>query len=137
MIEGAAAVRRRTMQAVRSNDTEPERAVRRLVCQLGYRYRLHRKDLPGKPDLAFIGRRKVVFVHGCFWHGHDCTRGAREPKENRAYWVEKIARNKTRDQAHLATLAALDWQILVIWECELKQLGKVCDRLAAFLGERA
>ena len=131
-----AAVRRRTMQAVRSKDTKPERVVRHLAYQLGYRYRLYRKDLPGKPDLAFIGRRKVVFVHGCFWHGHDCARGAREPKENSAYWVAKIARNKARDQAHLATLAARGWQSLVIWECELKQLDAVRDRLAVFLKER-
>lgn len=133
MIEDAAAVRRRTMQAVRSKDTQPERAVRRIVYQLGYRYRLHRKELPGKPDLAFIGRRKVVFVHGCFWHGHDCARGAREPKENNAYWVEKIARNKARDKDHLEVLTARGWGSLVIWECELKQLEKVRTRLAAFL----
>lgn len=133
MNEVAAAVRRRTMQAVRSKDTEPERTVRRLAYQLGYRYRLNRKELPGKPDLVFIGRRKVVFVHGCFWHGHDCKRGAREPKENNAYWVEKIARNKVRDKAHLATLAASGWRSLVIWECELRQLDRVRDRLAAFL----
>jgi len=131
-----ATVRRRTMQAVRSKDTEPERIVRRLAYQLGYRYRLHRKDLPGKPDLAFIGRRKVVFVHGCFWHGHDCARGARTPKKNRVYWVEKIARNKARDQAHLTTLAARGWRSLVIWECELKQLDRVCEQLAAFLEGR-
>lgn len=125
------------MQSVHSKDTKPELMVRRLAYQLGYRYRLHRKDLPGKPDLAFIGRRKVVFVHGCFWHGHDCTRGAREPKANNAYWVDKIARNKARDQAHLATLAARGWRGLVIWECELKQLDIVRARLAEFLEGRA
>ena len=129
-----AAVRRRTMQAIRSKDTEPERTVRRVVSQLGYRYRLHRKDLPGKPDLAFIGRRKVVFVHGCFWHGHGCARGARTPKANNAYWVKKIARNKVRDAAHLAALSALGWQSLVVWECELKALASVSERLAKFLG---
>lgn len=133
MIEDALALRRRTMQSVRSKDTEPERIVRHLVYQLGYRYRLHRKDLPGKPDLAFVGRHKAIFVHGCFWHGHDCARGAREPKENHTYWVEKISRNRERDQSHLATLAARGWQTLVIWECELKQLDKVRDQLAAFL----
>lgn len=134
MIENAD-VRRRTMQAVRSQDTEPELNVRRLVCQLGYRYRLHRKDLPGKPDLAFIGRRKVVFVHGCFWHAHNCPRGARTPKENRDYWIEKIARNKARDRTHLAMLATKGWQSLVIWECELKQSDDVRNRLATFLEE--
>lgn len=121
------------MRAVKGRDTAPEMQVRRLVFSMGHRYRLHRKDLPGKPDLSFIGLRKVVFVHGCFWHGHDCVRGARTPKENNAYWVEKIARNKVRDQTHLATLAARGWQSLVIWECELKQLDRVRDRLAAFL----
>lgn len=124
------------MQAVRSKDTKPELAVRRLACELGYRYRLHRKDLPGKPDLAFIGRRKAVFVHGCFWHGHDCARGARQPKTNNVYWVEKIARNQARDQVHLATLSARGWRILVIWECELKQLDLMRARLAAFLESR-
>lgn len=106
MIEDAVALRRRTMQSVRSKDTGPERIVRNLVYQLGYRYRLNRKDLPGKPDLAFIGRQKAIFVHGCFWHGHDCKRGAREPKENHAYWVDKISRNRERDQSHLTTLVA-------------------------------
>jgi len=129
------AVRRRAMQAVRSRDTKPEQIVRRVVYQLGYRYRLHRRDLPGKPDLAFIGRRKVVFVHGCFWHGHDCTRGARIPKHNRAYWVEKIARNKARDAEHLAMLSALGWATLVVWECELKGLAGVHNRLERFLKE--
>ncbi len=130
-----AAVRRRTMQAVRSKDTAPERAVRQLTTQLGYRYRLHRKDLPGTPDLAFIGRRKVVFVHGCFWHGHDCARGARTPQHNSAYWVAKIARNQARDSAHLATLAANGWKTLVVWECELKYPAGVRDRLERFLKE--
>lgn len=126
-------LRRRIMQAVRSKDTKPELAVRKLVCGLGYRYRLHRSDLPGKPDLAFIGRRKAVFVHGCFWHGHTCPRGARTPKENQEYWVGKIARNRERDQDHLAALDALGWKSLVIWECELKEPGRVRDRLEAFL----
>ncbi len=121
------------MQAVRSKDTKPEIAVRRAAYGLGYRYRLHRRDLPGTPDLAFIGRRKAVFVHGCFWHGHDCARGARTPKQNRAYWVGKIARNRERDQEHLAALAALGWHSLVVWECELKDLARVRERLVEFL----
>lgn len=121
------------MRAVKDKDTGPEMVVRRLAFSMGFRYRLHRKDLPGKPDLAFIGRRKVVFVHGCFWHGHDCARGARVPKENNAYWVQKIFRNKARDQSNLNALAAKGWQSLVIWECELKQLKNVSDRLAAYL----
>src|ERR1700735_5319447 len=83
-----------TMRAVKSKDTRPEMHVRRIVYALGYRYRLHRKDLPGKPDLAFIGRRKAIFVNGCFWHGHDCPRGSRAPKTNQAYWTAKISRNR-------------------------------------------
>jgi len=121
---------------VRSTDTKPELAVRRVAHQLGYRYRLHRKDLPGTPDLAFIGRRKAVFVHGCFWHGHDCARGARTPKKNSAYWIEKITRNKARDRRHLTALAALGWQSLVIWECELKEPTNVSRRLTVFLDGR-
>jgi DNA mismatch endonuclease, patch repair protein len=128
-----AAVRRRTMQAVRSANTNPELIVRRLAHKLGYRYRLHRKELPGKPDLAFVGRRKVVFVHGCFWHGHNCARGARTPMGNRDYWVAKIARNRTRDKTHTIALTALGWKSLVIWECELKELTRVRERLATFL----
>ena len=116
------------MRAVKGQDTGPEMRVRRLVHRMGYRYRLHRKDLPGKPDLVFPGRRKVIFVHGCFWHGHDCKRGARAPKTNAAYWKTKIGRNAQRDAEHRAALRALGWDALVIWECELKQDD---DRLAA------
>ena len=107
------------MRAVKGKNTGPEMVVRRLVHGMGYRYRLHRKGLPGKPDLVFALRRKVVFVHGCFWHGHACKRGDRIPKANRDYWTRKIARNKERDQAHLAALHADRWQALVIWECEI------------------
>lgn len=133
MSEDAADVRRRTMQAVRSKDTKPEIIVRRLASQLGYRYRLHRKDLPGKPDLAFIGRRKVVFVHGCFWHGHDCTRGNRTPKTNTIYWRAKIARNRERDAANAAKLKTNGWAALIIWECELRNEASVAKRLRQFL----
>ena len=111
--------RRRTMRAVKGKNTGPEMAVRRLVHGMGYRYRLHRKSLPGKPDLVFATRRKVIFVHGCFWHGHACKRGDRSPRTNRGYWTRKIARNRERDQEHLAALHADKWQALVIWECEV------------------
>lgn len=123
------------MQAVRGRDTGPERIVRRLARQLGYRYRLHRKDLPGKPDLAFVGKRKVVFVHGCFWHGHDCARGARVPVHNRKYWVEKIERNRTRDAAHATALRKDGWKMLVIWECDLRNEPRVTRRLERFLSK--
>jgi DNA mismatch endonuclease, patch repair protein len=129
------ALRSRIMRAVKGRDTSPEWTVRRLAHELGYRYRLHRSDLPGKPDLAFIGRRKVVFVHGCFWHGHQCRRGARTPKANRAYWQSKIARNKERDGRNIAALKAMDWRVLTVWECELKSRARVAARLKRFLGQ--
>ena len=112
-------VRRRTMQAVKSKDTTPELLVRSLTHRMGYRFRLHRKDLPGKPDLVFPGTHKAIFVHGCFWHGHDCARGARVPKSNRDYWTKKIARNQERDHAACAALARSGWTSLVVWECDL------------------
>ena len=108
------------MRAVRSKDTKPEMVVRRLVHGMGYRYRLHRKDLPGKPDLVFPARRKVIFVNGCFWHGHDCTRGSRQPKDNADYWLAKITRNVERDRTSIAILQAAGWQVQTIWECETK-----------------
>ena len=112
--------RSRTMRAVKSRDTAPEMIVRRLVHSLGYRYRLHRSDLPGKPDLAFPRLRKIIFVHGCFWHGHHCKRGARAPKENAAYWSTKIQRNARRDVEHHAALTREGWRCLIVWECETR-----------------
>lgn len=122
------------MRAVKSRDTAPEMLVRRLVYSMGYRYRLHRKDLPGKPDLVFSSRRKVIFVHGCFWHGHTCTRGARVPKANRDYWLTKIAKNRKRDSQHQARLEETGWRVLIIWECEIKDRPALAARLQAFLG---
>jgi DNA mismatch endonuclease, patch repair protein len=127
-------LRRRTMQAVKSQDTAPEMAVRRLVFAHGFRYRLHAKELPGKPDLVFPRLTKVIFVHGCFWHGHGCARGARIPVHNREYWVNKIARNATRDRSARAALKSLGWTCLVIWECELKKPERLKRKLFAFLG---
>ena len=126
-------VRRRTMQAVKSKDTVPELLVRSLAHRMGYRFRLHRKDLPGKPDLVFPGRRKAIFVHGCFWHGHDCARGARVPKSNREYWTKKIARNQERDQAARTALTELGWKLTVLWECELSNATRIRHRLRKFL----
>jgi len=125
--------RARVMAAVKGKDTKPEMIVRRLAHAMGYRFRLHRKDLPGKPDLVFPGRRKVIFVHGCFWHSHDCARGSRQPKQNAEYWRAKIGRNVERDAANLQALRALGWQILVIWECELKDREALSEQLRAFL----
>lgn len=121
------------MAAVKGKDTKPELIVRKLVAALGHRYRLHRKDLPGSPDLAFIGKRKAIFVNGCFWHGHDCKRGERVPKQNREYWTAKIERNRARDAAALEALAGMGWRALTVWECEMKDREALADRLGAFL----
>jgi DNA mismatch endonuclease, patch repair protein len=128
-------LRSRTMRAVKSKDTKPEWTVRRLLHAAGYRYRLHAKDLPGKPDLVFPARRKVIFVHGCFWHGHDCARGDRQPKANADYWFAKIGRNRERDRHHLAGLHADKWKVLTVWECEIRDTG-LLGRLAKFLRGR-
>jgi len=121
------------MRRVVGAHTGPEMAVRRLLTRMGLRYRLHRKDLPGKPDIVFAGRKAVVFVHGCFWHGHDCARGARAPKANADYWQAKIGRNRERDSRNEAALTALGWRVITIWECELKAPEKLKARLAASL----
>lgn len=128
------AQRSRVMARVKAKNTTPELKVRRLAHGMGYRFRLHRKDLPGSPDLVFPGRRKVIFVHGCFWHGHDCARGARQPKQNTEYWAKKIAGNRARDAAALSALKAQGWSALVLWECELKDADALAARLKTFLG---
>lgn len=127
------ALRSRIMRAVKSKDTTPELFVRRLLHTKGYRYRLHCKDLPGNPDLVFPGRRKAVFVHGCFWHGHNCKRGRRPPKSNPAYWQAKIARNQERDKQTQSRLRALGWRVMVVWECETRDAVTLVDKLIRFL----
>jgi DNA mismatch endonuclease (patch repair protein) len=127
-------LRRRTMQAVKSKDSEAEMTVRRLVHALGYRYRLHRKDLPGCPDLVFPARQKAIFIHGCFWHGHNCPRGARVPKTNTEYWAGKIARNRVRDRKVRASLRAVGWTTMVIWECQTRRPNLIA-RLKRFLND--
>ncbi len=122
-----------TMRAVKSRDTTPELAVRALLRRFAPSYRLHRKDLPGNPDIAYIGQRRAIFVHGCFWHGHDCPRGARAPKANADYWRAKIARNRARDKANAEKLRELGWSALTVWECELKDFCGLERRLRAFL----
>ncbi len=106
----------------------------RLLWSLGGRYRLHRKDLPGKPDIVLPGRRLAVFVHGCFWHGHDCARGARVPKANRDYWLGKVARNRARDIAARTGLEAAGWRVETVWECELKDKPALEARARGWLG---
>ena len=120
------------MRAVKSKNTKPELAVRSLLHRLGFRFRIHRKDIPGNPDIAFPGRRKVIFIHGCFWHGHDCVRGARIPINNRDYWTIKIARNKARDARNLGALQASGWGAFTLWECELRD-QHLQERIKAFL----
>lgn len=122
------------MARVRACDTSPEMAVRHLLTKLGYRYRLHRKDVPGNPDIAFITRRKAIFVHGCFWHGHDCKRGVRIPKSNSDYWIAKIKRNRVRDATILQSLKAMGWQAMTVWECELREPDVIAERMRKWLG---
>jgi DNA mismatch endonuclease (patch repair protein) len=131
------AKRSEVMRAVKSESTAPERAVRAAVRRLGYarRYRLHNAHLPGRPDLVFSSLRKVVFVHGCFWHGHDCTRGARQPKDNAGYWRAKIERNRERDAGVLAALSRRGWSTMVVWECETRDGAGLSRSLAAFLSQ--
>ena len=121
------------MRAVRGANTKPELFVRRIAHAIRPGYRLNRRDIPGKPDIAYIGAKRAIFVHGCFWHGHECKRGARTPKDNRDYWVEKIARNRARDEKTLAALDREGWKTLVLWECELKDESAVTERLSRFL----
>lgn len=118
---------------VPGKNTKPELIVRRLLHRMGYRFRLHRKDLPGSPDIVLPSRKKVVFVHGCFWHRHDCRAGRKIPQVNEDYWSRKFTRTLRRDQENRLALKDLGWEHLVIWECELKDLARVKDELTAFL----
>ncbi|MDP3661120.1 very short patch repair endonuclease [Phenylobacterium sp.] len=128
------AVRSAVMRRVKGRDTGPEMKVRRLLWALGARYRLHRKDLPGSPDVVMAGRRLAIFVHGCFWHGHDCARGARTPKSNTTYWTAKVARNRARDASAAQALTDDGWQVETIWECEMKDEAALRARLAGVIG---
>ena len=125
------------MAAVRAKDTTPELRIRKVLHALGYRFRIHRRDLPGKPDIVLPNRRLAVFVHGCFWHGHDCARGARVPKANRDYWLGKVRRNRARDAASRAALEAAGWRVETIWECALKDRPALEARVRGFLSRPA
>ncbi len=129
-----AAQRSERMALIRSKDTRPELIVRRFLHRLGYRYRLHRRDLPGVPDLVFSARKAVLFVHGCFWHAHDDCKVAHRPESRSTYWAEKFERNKARDRRNEEALRLLGWNILTVWECETKDLYTLECRLTAGLG---
>lgn len=126
--------RSRMMASIRGKDTRPEMAVRRAAHALGYRFRIHRADLPGGPDLVFPGRRKVIFVHGCYWHRHGGCRNATMPKSNAAFWLEKFEKNMARDRNAMTELVELGWDPLVIWECETCDATFLRERIASHLG---
>ncbi|HCL4007351.1 very short patch repair endonuclease [Pseudomonas aeruginosa] len=129
----SAGERSRIMSLVKGKNTRAEMLVRRLVHKAGFRYRLHDAKLPGKPDLVFSRKRKVIFVHGCFWHRHEDCPFSRMPKSNQEYWIEKLEGNKARDNINLQKLHDADWQTLVVWECELRDLSLLASRLTSFL----
>jgi DNA mismatch endonuclease, patch repair protein len=124
--------RSRLMQAVKIENTAPELAIRSLLHALGYRFRLHRRDLPGTPDIVLPGRRSAIFVHGCYWHAHGCRIG-RLPKSRLDYWQPKLEANKARDSRKVAELQAIGWQVLVVWQCELRDPEALTERLGRFL----
>ena len=124
------------MARIRSKNTKPEMTVRRLLHALGYRFRLHVRALPGSPDLVFPSRKKVIFVHGCFWHAHGRCRLANSPKSQSAYWTEKFLRNKQRDKANLTRLRKQGWKVFVIWECETKNEAAIVPKIIKFVGAR-
>ncbi|EPL5956085.1 very short patch repair endonuclease [Pseudomonas aeruginosa] len=124
--------RSRLMKKVKQQNTKPELAVRSLLHRLGFRFRLHRKDLPGSPDIVFPSRRVAMFVHGCFWHGHECRRG-RPPKTRPEFWGPKLASNKARDHRKSDELSALGWRVAVVWQCELDDSESLSNRLVQLL----
>lgn len=125
--------RSRRMALIRSGDTKPEMLVRRLLHGMGYRYRLHRRNLPGTPDLVFTSRRAVVFVHGCFWHRHAGCPLARLPKSRMDFWRPKLEGNRERDVRNVAALESEGWRVLTVWECELKDMDRLASKLRRFL----
>lgn len=125
--------RSQIMRAVHGKNTAPEMTVRKMVFAMGYRYRIHTKGLAGTPDLVFVSRRKVIFVHGCFWHGHECKKG-KLPKSQPDYWKDKIGQNTMRDSRNISALRDLGWDVLVIWQCELKDAARLTMKISSFLG---
>ena len=125
--------RSRNMSKIRNADTGPEMIVRRLIYSMGYRYRLHRRDLPGCPDLVFEGRRKIIFVHGCFWHRHPDCKYAYRPKTRTEFWANKLESNRLRDERNLEELGKMGWECLIIWECEITKTESLREKISAFL----
>ena len=121
------------MSQIRCKNTKPEMLVRSLVHRMGYRYSLHRKDLPGKPDLVLVKHEKVIFVHGCFWHMHRCRYGRVRPRTRAKFWDRKREGNAARDKSNLRKLRKDGWKVLVVWECQTRDLGKLTDRIRGFL----
>jgi len=121
------------MSRIRSKNTRPEMIVRSLIHRMGYRYALHRKDLPGKPDLVLVKHKKVIFVHGCFWHMHKCRYGRVVPKTNKKFWKIKREGNVDRDKRNLRKLRKEDWKVIVIWECQTRNMERLIDKLEKFL----
>ncbi len=130
---GPSAARSANMARIGSTDTQPELTVRRLLHRLGYRYRLHRRDLPGTPDICFPSRKKAIFVHGCFWHRHEGCQRTTTPKTRTSFWENKFQQNVVRDRMNLERLGDLDWETMVVWECETDDLEQLTPRLVAFL----
>lgn len=127
------AQRSATMALVRSRNTRPEIAVRRIIKSLGYRFQSHRADLPGKPDFVLSRKRKAIFVHGCFWHGHSCRAGTNRPSSNQAYWGAKLAGNERRDSKSRASLRRMGWRTMVVWECQIGNHERLRSRIEHFL----
>ena len=124
--------RSENMRRIQGKDTAPEKMVRSLIHRMGYRFRLHARNLPGKPDLVFSGRKRVIFVHGCFWHHHEnCPMGA-FPKSRLEFWVPKLLHNRERDLKNIAELKRLGWKVMVIWQCELSNFGKLHKKLVNY-----
>ena len=125
------------MRLIRSGDTKPEKKLRSVLHRAGFRFRLHDRSLPGTPDIVFPSRRKAIFVHGCFWHLHRCQKPSHKPKSNRAYWIPKLEANKKRDTRNRRKLTALGWQVLTVWECELRILDQALAKAIRFLGPQS
>ena len=130
---GPDATRSANMARISAKDTGPELAVRRLLHRLGYCYRLHKRELPGRPDICFPGRRKAIFVHGCFWHRHDGCRRTTTPKTRTAFWKDKFDKNVVRDRTNMMDLVAIGWKVMVVWECETTDIEALGSRLVEFI----